>query len=315
MALDPPLLIAPANCHRARLEAVVGGEGEEFWVEANRVAHALEHDALEVVVQEGSGQSAECSERLDVATQEAVHLGVEAKAQEHPPRVAEHRHEAHQRTARLADLQVAEVSPVDLHLLTRQRAQAQEGFGRGSRAQGADQMAEVAALTGVATLAHHVEQPAGGERRVLLQGLRDEVAVGLEQTPAQRDPRRCAALLVQDPAHGVAVHVQLGRDGAHAPMLDLVQTSDPRGQLRANGHAGRSGSQREGAANPAAGGAVRRNRTSHSVVRSTPALSPTAAQHPRPSRATRWTRRRWSSCMQPVKHRPASSGNPGASLY
>ena len=68
MALDPPLLIAPANRHRARLEAVVGGEGEEFRVEANRVAHAFEHNALEVVVEQGSSESAKCAEGLDVTT-------------------------------------------------------------------------------------------------------------------------------------------------------------------------------------------------------------------------------------------------------
>ena len=221
--------------------------------------------------------------RRDHARQ-AVHLSVQAEAQEHPPRVAEHRHEAHQRAPRLADLLVAEVRPVDLHLLTRQRAQAQEGFGRRSRAQGADQMAEVAALTGVATLAHHVEQPAGGERRILLQSLRDEVAVRLEQTPAKRDARRCAAGRVQDPAHGVAVHVQLGRDGPHAPMLDFVQTSNPSGQIRGDGHAGRPGRHRGRAANPAARGAVERNRSTDTVALPMPLSLTTPARYPKLNR-------------------------------
>ena len=68
MAFDPALLIAAADRHRARLEAVVGSEAEELRVEANRVAHAFEHDALEVVVQQGSCESAECTECLDVTT-------------------------------------------------------------------------------------------------------------------------------------------------------------------------------------------------------------------------------------------------------
>ena len=205
--------------------------------------------------------------------------------------------------------------PVDLHLFTRQRAQAQEGLGRRSRAQGADQMAEVAALTGVATLAHHVEQPTGGERWVLLQGLPDEVAVRLEQTPAKRDARRCAAGRVQDPAHGVAVHVQLGSDGPHAPMLDFVQTPNPSGQVRGDGHAGRPGRHRGRAANPAARGVVERNRRGNTVVLPMPLPLTTSARHPKLNWGGGWTRRRWSSRMQAVKHRPALAGNPGASLY
>ena len=67
VALDAPLLIPAGDGHRARLEAVVGGEGEEFGVEPDRVAHAFEHDALEVVVQQGPGQSAECAEGLGMA--------------------------------------------------------------------------------------------------------------------------------------------------------------------------------------------------------------------------------------------------------
>jgi hypothetical protein len=94
----------------------VPGEGQELGIEANRIAHALEHDALEVVIEKGPGQPAKRDECLDVTAQEAVHLGVQAKAQEHAPRVAQHDHEAHQRTPRTADLQVPEVPPVDLCL-------------------------------------------------------------------------------------------------------------------------------------------------------------------------------------------------------
>jgi hypothetical protein len=66
-----------------------------------------------------------------VAAQEAVHAGVQEEAQEDHARVAEHHHEGHQRAAGAADLQVAEVTPVDLRLLARQRAQAQVGLGGG----------------------------------------------------------------------------------------------------------------------------------------------------------------------------------------
>ena len=36
--------------------------------------------------------------------------------------------------------------------------------------------------------------------------------------------------------HGVAVHVQLPRDGAHAPLLHHVQAQDLRHQVRGYGH-------------------------------------------------------------------------------
>ena len=51
-ALDAALLVAARDRHRARLEAVVRGELQQRRVEADRVAHALEHGALEVVVQQ-----------------------------------------------------------------------------------------------------------------------------------------------------------------------------------------------------------------------------------------------------------------------
>jgi hypothetical protein len=162
------------------------GEEQELGVEDNRVAHALEHDAFKVVVQEGSGQPAKCDERLDMAAQEAVHLGVEAKAQEHSPRVAQHDHEAHERALRATDLQVTEVTPVHLHLLARQRAQAQERLGRRPRPHRAHQVAEVAGLARIAALAHHVMQPTGRQRRILLQRLADEGPVRIDKARSQR---------------------------------------------------------------------------------------------------------------------------------
>jgi hypothetical protein len=47
-----------------------------------------------------------------VSTQEVLHPRVEAEAQEDLPRVAQHHDERHQRTARPADLEMAEMSPL-----------------------------------------------------------------------------------------------------------------------------------------------------------------------------------------------------------
>jgi hypothetical protein len=66
-----------------------------------------------------------------MAAQEAVHARVQEEAQEDHARVAEHHDEGHQRAPGTADLQMAEVAPVDLRLLARQRAQAQVGLGGG----------------------------------------------------------------------------------------------------------------------------------------------------------------------------------------
>ncbi|MNL70276.1 hypothetical protein D3C87_1952520 [compost metagenome] len=63
-----------------------------------------------------------------MASQEAVHAGIEEEAQVDLPRPRQHHHEGHQRPAGTADLQMAEVTPVDLSLFAGQRAQAQIGF-------------------------------------------------------------------------------------------------------------------------------------------------------------------------------------------
>jgi len=110
----------------------VAGQGQQHRVEADRITLALEHGALEVVVQQHPGQ-AQCGEGLDVAAQEAVHAGIEEEAQEDLARVAQHHDEGHQRAPGATDGQMTEVSPVHLRLLARQGAQPQVGLGRGAR--------------------------------------------------------------------------------------------------------------------------------------------------------------------------------------
>ena len=192
---------------------------------------------------------------------QAVHLSIEAKAQEHAPRVAQHHHEAHQRAPRAAYCQVPEVSPVHLHLLARQRAQAQVGLGRRARAHRAYQGAEVAGLARVAALADHVMQPAGRQRGVLLQGLADEAAVRIDKALAQRSARRHDLVFAQHAADRVAVHLQLTRDGPHAPVLDRVQTLDPGGQFSWDGHGRGAGQRCSGAGSPDAHGAAAAERS------------------------------------------------------
>src|SRR5881628_4214442 len=51
-ALHPTFLISPRDRHRPRLEVVMGGQLEQRGMEADRLAHALEHGALKIVVEQ-----------------------------------------------------------------------------------------------------------------------------------------------------------------------------------------------------------------------------------------------------------------------
>ena len=131
-AFDAAFLVAPRDRHGPGLVAVVPGEAEQGGMEADRVAAPLEHGALEIVVEQHAGDAAPGGEGGDMATQEVLHAGIQAEAQEDLPRVAQHHDERHQRTPRAADLQMAEVAPIDLSLFAGKGAQAQIGLGRGA---------------------------------------------------------------------------------------------------------------------------------------------------------------------------------------
>jgi hypothetical protein len=81
--------VADRALHPARLVAMVGGERQQRRVEADGVALAFEHGALEVVVEQHPGDAAEGLEGFYVSAQEAVHAGVHEEAQEYLARVAE----------------------------------------------------------------------------------------------------------------------------------------------------------------------------------------------------------------------------------
>ena len=88
-------------------------------MEADRVAAPLQHRALEVVIEQDTRDAAPCAEGSDMAAQEVLHPGIREEAQEDLPRVAEHHDERHQRAARPADGEMAEMPPVHLRLLAR----------------------------------------------------------------------------------------------------------------------------------------------------------------------------------------------------
>ena len=68
-------------------------------------------------------------ESAAVAVEKPGHALVKAKAQENPPAVRQDQHEADQPPLGATDLDLAEMRPVDLPLLARQRAQADVRLG------------------------------------------------------------------------------------------------------------------------------------------------------------------------------------------
>ena len=96
-------------------------------------------------------------------------------------------------------------------------------------------MAEVVGPTGVAALAHHGVQPAGGQRGELGQRVADEGQIGIDLAGPQRGIGAHHAGLGDHALHRVAVQVQLAGDGADAPAFGLIQAQDLRAQFRGYG--------------------------------------------------------------------------------
>jgi hypothetical protein len=109
-----------------------------------------------------------------MTAEKVLHPGVWEEAQKDLPRVAEYHNKCHQRSPRAANLEMSEVSPVDLALFARQAPQTQIGLDLAVRPMAGDEMTEVIPPSLVATFANHSMQPAGGQRRERLQRLTDE---------------------------------------------------------------------------------------------------------------------------------------------
>ena len=184
---NAPFLIPAGRGHRARLEPMMGGKGEQRGMETDGIALAFEHGALQVVVEQNPGNATEGGKGPGVAGQEAGHARIQEEAQVNLARVGEHHHEGHQGPAGTPDDQVPEVCPVDLCLFAGQRAQPQVGFGHPARPQHGHAVAKRAGAARVAALANHHVQAARGQCRESLQGCRDERHVGVDRAGAPRN--------------------------------------------------------------------------------------------------------------------------------
>ena len=226
-ALDAPLLIAARGRDGAGLIAVVRRELDQRRVESDGVAGALQHGALEVVVEQHPRHAAEEGEGLDVAAEKRRHRRAREEAQEDLPREAQHHHEGDERPRRRAHGELAEVRPIDLGLLAGQRAQPQERLRRRPRPMARDDGAEVVGAARVAARLDHHVQAAGAEARVLGERLDDEGNEGIGDRSARLHRGDRAGLREHAP-HGAVVMAELGADGANGPLLGVEEAEDLR---------------------------------------------------------------------------------------
>src|SRR5579864_6112368 len=122
-ALDAALLVAARHRHRTRLITIMSGECDQSGMKADGIAVALQHCALEIVVEQDTRTSVPGREGADVTAQEALHTGIEEEAQENLARVAQHHDKGHQGTACASDHEMTKMPPIDLRLLAGQAAQ------------------------------------------------------------------------------------------------------------------------------------------------------------------------------------------------
>ncbi len=218
--------VAASDRHWARFKTIVSGEAQQGGIEADRIAASFQNRTLEIIVEQDTRNTLPCFEAGDVAAQKVLHAGIEEEAQEDLTRVAQHHDERHQRTACPADFEMAEMTPVDLCLFARQRAQTQIGFGFRTRPILGDQMPEVIGTARIAAFAHHRIETAGGQRRECFQRLADERQIGVDPRGTRRSPKSRQAGLGQHAPHDAVVDVQLTGDGADRPLLGVIEAQD-----------------------------------------------------------------------------------------
>ncbi len=120
---------------------------------------------------------------------------------------------------RAAHRDLAEVGPIDLRLVGREGLQAQESFPHGWTQPGHD-TPELDDAAGIAALADHLVKAGGTQPGMLVQGLADELQIGIGEGGAQ-GRAAVEALGLNGVANGIGVHAQFAGDGADFPMLGV----------------------------------------------------------------------------------------------
>jgi hypothetical protein len=195
-------------------------------VKAHGIALALDHGALEVVVEDDARRGPEEAECLDVATKEARHRRSHREVHESKAAEREHHHEREEVALSTADGDLAEVGPVDLSLLAGQHRATQVRLGLTPRTQTAHDRAKTALRAAIAASDDHGIEPARPKARVLGERVLDERQERVDESRADdllgdRQPAVCEHAL-----DGVVMTTELARDRADGPSLDVVQAED-----------------------------------------------------------------------------------------
>src|SRR5262249_21498484 len=220
------LFIAPSHGAGLWGEVVVPRELEQAGVEANVFAIALEDDAFQVVVEEGPRDAAEGGEGLDMAPEKALESLVEGEASVDGAGPGEHEDEAGEDAPGVADLDRAEVAPVDLALLADQRLQAEVGLRPRRGADEADVAPDLHGGAGVAAVAQHGPQARGAQARVLRQGRGDEGLVGIQGAGPNLGAGVAGVLAVERARDGLVMDAEGVGDGADRPVFGVEEAAD-----------------------------------------------------------------------------------------
>ena len=130
------------------------------------------------------------------------------------------------------------MAPVDLHLFARQGAEAQVGFRLWSRPVAGNQMPKVIGAPRVAARLDHLVDPRCAQTRELKKRVLDKWKVGINGRRTADGSQCRQASLAQHARNAVAMHMQLGGDGANRPVFGVVVAQDLRFNFRGEGHAG-----------------------------------------------------------------------------
>ena len=194
-------------------------------MEAHCVAASLQHDDLGIVEEPLARDPTEGARGADERSGERVHGEVEDELAPQGPRVREHDHEEPQRPLSPGHGDLADVRPVNLRLLTRERLGAEVHLPARLGADLGHVLAQGADRAGVAALGDHVVQPRGAQLRVARKRLGDEATVRVDE-PRPRLRLGARGPEAEHAADYVGVDPELGGDRADPPVLSEVQPGD-----------------------------------------------------------------------------------------
>ena len=230
-------------------------------------AAAVEDGGSEIVVDEGAGDAAQGLEGFDVSAEEALQGLVEGEEGGHGAGVAEDHDETGDGAGAVSDADLAEGAPVDLGGLAGEGDDPTVDGPAGLGPQALDDASELVDRPGIAALSDHLVDAGGAQGGVLGQGVADERQVGVEGAGPARAAADADRLALDGGADGLTVEAELGRDGAHLPVLAVVEAPDL-GALRGRDHRPSSSDRgRAPASGPATGSAGRRPHTAWAGVR------------------------------------------------